>query len=244
MNVEQFAKELKVQPAMLIEQLSAAGVSVKGPDDALTDQDKARLLDYLRLKHGAKEPKGKITLTRKQTSEIKTADDTGKSRTIPVEVRKKRTLVKRETPHGAEETPAPVEVQEKPAAASPVLDEREVQARQAEEKRQAELRAIQEAELKRKQEREAATRKQEQEAQQAEAAKAQEAQAAAEAPAAQGEKTAEAAKAAKDVKPTVKPKTDKVAPKKPAKEEQPAGKKGGLKTRGSLESEEIGRAHV
>lgn len=96
MNVEQFANELKVAPALLVEQLQAAGVPVRGIADSLSDQDKARLLDYLRDKHGAKEPKTKITLTRKQTSEIKTADSTGKARTIQVEVRKKRVLVKRE----------------------------------------------------------------------------------------------------------------------------------------------------
>ena len=74
MNVEQFATELKVEPALLIKQLQAAGVTVKGATDALSDTDKSLLLDYLRGKHGAQEPKTKITLTRKQSSEIKTAD--------------------------------------------------------------------------------------------------------------------------------------------------------------------------
>ncbi|MDD3530765.1 MAG: translation initiation factor IF-2 associated domain-containing protein, partial [Gallionellaceae bacterium] len=109
MNVEQFANELKVAPALLVEQLQAAGVSVSGTTDALSDQDKARLLDYLRDKHGAKAPKTKITLTRKQTSEIKTADSSGKARTIQVEVRKKRVLVKREAPVAAAEEVAPLE---------------------------------------------------------------------------------------------------------------------------------------
>jgi translation initiation factor IF-2 len=54
------------------------------------------LLDYLRGKHGAQEPKTKITLTRKQSSEIKTADSTGRTRTVQVEVRKKRVMIKRE----------------------------------------------------------------------------------------------------------------------------------------------------
>jgi translation initiation factor IF-2 len=100
MNVEQFATELKVAPGLLVEQLQAAGVSVNGVDDALSDQDKSRLLDYLRGKHGAAQPKTRITLTRKQTSEIRTADSTGRTRTVQVEVRKKRTLVKREVGHG------------------------------------------------------------------------------------------------------------------------------------------------
>ncbi|NTV95302.1 MAG: translation initiation factor IF-2 [Thiobacillus sp.] len=108
MNVEQFANELKVAPALLVEQLQSAGVSVNGITDVLSDQDKARLLDYLREKHGAQAPKTKITLMRKQTSEIKTADSSGKSRTIQVEVRKKRVLVKREAPVAAAEE-APLE---------------------------------------------------------------------------------------------------------------------------------------
>ena len=96
MNVEQFATELKVEPALLVKQLQAAGVTVKGVTDALSDTDKSLLLDYLRGKHGAQEPKTKITLTRKQSSEIKTADSSGRTRTVQVEVRKKRVLIKRE----------------------------------------------------------------------------------------------------------------------------------------------------
>ena len=96
MNVEQFASELKVDPALLVKQLQAAGVSVKDAGDVLSDADKSLLLDYLRGKHGAQEPKTKITLTRKQSSEIKTADGSGRTRTVQVEVRKKRVLMKRE----------------------------------------------------------------------------------------------------------------------------------------------------
>jgi translation initiation factor IF-2 len=101
MNVEQFATELKVDPALLIKQLQSAGVTVKGASDALSDTDKSLLLDYLRGKHGAQEPKTKITLTRKQSSEIKTADSSGRTRTVQVEVRKKRVLIKREGGHEA-----------------------------------------------------------------------------------------------------------------------------------------------
>jgi translation initiation factor IF-2 len=98
MNVEQFARELKLSPDLLLEQLKAAGVHKAATEDAVTETDKTQLLDYLRKMHGAEEPpKTKITLTRKQTSEIKKADSTGKSRTIQVEVRKKRTYVKKDT---------------------------------------------------------------------------------------------------------------------------------------------------
>jgi len=96
MSVTQFAGELKMPAAVLLEQLKRAGVEKSGPTDLLTEQDKARLLDYLRRSHGDTQPKGKITLTRKQTSEIRATDSTGRARTVQVEVRKKRTFVKRD----------------------------------------------------------------------------------------------------------------------------------------------------
>jgi translation initiation factor IF-2 len=227
MNVEQFANELKVAPTLLVEQLQAAGVPVKTPTDTLSDQDKTRLLDYLRDKHGAKAPKTKITLTRKQTSEIKTADSSGKSRTIQVEVRKKRVLVKRE-PVAGEVAPPVEEVAAPTASTAPILDEQELKTREEEAQRQAELRAVQEAELKAKQDREAQRKQaQEEEAPKEEPAKAETAEAA---------KPATEAKPA-ETKPAVKPKVEKgVAKKGKTPQEEAAGKKG-LKVRGSLESE-------
>src|SRR3954466_6509524 len=104
-NVTQFAKELGLPIELLIEQLQTAGVKKKLSDDTvLTEKDKTQLLDYLRQAHGAREAKNKITLTRKQTTEIKKSDSMGKARTIQVEVRKKRVLVKRDVP---EAPPAP-----------------------------------------------------------------------------------------------------------------------------------------
>src|SRR3954462_6775155 len=96
-SVAQFAGELKVQPSLLLEQLRAAGVNKRMADDILSEQDKTMLLDYLRKAHGSSEPKNKITLTRKQTSEIiKKSDASGKACTIQVEVKKKRVFVKRD----------------------------------------------------------------------------------------------------------------------------------------------------
>ena len=54
-SVAQFASELKVPPSVLLEQLRAAGVDKKQPDDSLTEQDKSRLLEYLRKSHGSTE---------------------------------------------------------------------------------------------------------------------------------------------------------------------------------------------
>src|SRR5438105_2547406 len=124
-SVAQFASELKVPPSVLLEQLRAAGVDKKVPEDSLTESDKSRLLEYLRRAHGSADAKNKITLTRKQTSEIKKTDATGKYRTVQVEVRKKRVFVKRdpnevtaaavaaEAPAAAPASPAPVNAREK-----------------------------------------------------------------------------------------------------------------------------------
>lgn len=96
-TVAQFATELGLPAALLLEQLKSAGVAKVALEDKLTEQDKAALLDYLRKEHGVSQsPKNKITLTRKQNTEIKKTDSTGRARTIQVEVRKKRVLVQRE----------------------------------------------------------------------------------------------------------------------------------------------------
>ncbi|MGF7229374.1 MAG: translation initiation factor IF-2 N-terminal domain-containing protein, partial [Candidatus Saccharibacteria bacterium] len=147
-NVAQFATELKMPADLLLTQLQSAGVQKNSTDDALSKEDKDRLLEHLRRSHGAvpDSEKKKITLTRKETTEIKQADATGKSRTIQVEVRKKRTFVKRDEP--VAEAPA---AQAAPAA--PVIDEAEQARRVEEARRQAELIARQEAELLEKQER-------------------------------------------------------------------------------------------
>ena len=119
-SVAQFASELKVQPSTLLEQLKAAGVDKAVAEDSLTEQDKSRLLEYLRRSHGSQEPKNKITLTRKQTSEIKKSDSTGKARTIQVEVRKRRVFVKRDSNELMEaEAPPAVAPAPQPQAAAP-----------------------------------------------------------------------------------------------------------------------------
>ena len=98
-SVEVFATELKVPVDTLLEQLQAAGVPKSSGSDLISEEDKEKLLETLRKSHGKLEKpstRKKITLTKKQTSEIRQADSTGKSRTIQVEVRKKRVFVKRD----------------------------------------------------------------------------------------------------------------------------------------------------
>ncbi|MDE2287736.1 MAG: translation initiation factor IF-2 [Burkholderiales bacterium] len=144
-NVAQFAAELKMPAGVLLEQLKAAGVDKRSADDSLTEADKAQLLDHLRRSHGAGDgEKKKITLTRRQTSEIKQADSSGKARTIQVEVRKKRVFVKRDD--------TPIEVAEAQPA-EPVVSDAELARREEEARRQAELLARQAEELRERQER-------------------------------------------------------------------------------------------
>jgi translation initiation factor IF-2 len=151
-SVAQFASELKVPPSVLLEQLRAAGVDKKMPEDSLSEQDKSRLLDYLRRTHGSAEAKNKITLTRKQTSEIRKTDATGKYRTVQVEVRKKRVFVKRDPAEVAAAAVA-AEVPSAPPPA-PAVDAKEIELREEEARRQQQLAELQAAELREKQERE------------------------------------------------------------------------------------------
>ncbi len=109
-TVAQFALQLNRPTTALLEQLQSAGVTKQSPDDALTEADKERLLDFLRNAHGtaAGAERKKITLTKKTSTEIKQADSSGRARTIQVEVRKKRVFVKRDDVlAGAEEVTGP-----------------------------------------------------------------------------------------------------------------------------------------
>lgn len=109
-TVAQFATELKIPADALLEQLRKSGVVKSKIDDVLSEQDKSKLLEFLRRSHGEADGKTKITLTRKETTEIRSQDSHGKSRTVQVEVRKKRVLVKRDAPEAQPEVP--VEVKE------------------------------------------------------------------------------------------------------------------------------------
>ena len=144
-TVAEFAAELNKPTATLIEQLTSAGVAKAQADDHLSESDKQKLLSFLQASHGtASAERKKITLVKKSTSEIKQADATGRARTIQVEVRKKRTFVKRD--EGSEQ---PVEEQSAPATAPqvPSVDDAELVRREEEASRHAELLRRQEEEL-------------------------------------------------------------------------------------------------
>lgn len=137
-NVAQFAAELGMPVALLLEQLQSAGVGNRHDADVMSEADKAKLLTHLRQSHGADAGNKKITVARRETSEIKKSDSTGRPRTIQVEVRKRRTI--------APESAAPVP-NARPAPTSPVLDAKELEMREREARLQAELAARQAAEL-------------------------------------------------------------------------------------------------
>ncbi|SFP31033.1 translation initiation factor IF-2 [Ralstonia sp. NFACC01] len=165
-TVAQLAGELNRSASALLEQLQAAGVQKATPEDVITESDKTRLLDYLKRAHGSAEDgaRKKITITKRETSEIRQADATGKTRTVQVEVKKKRVLVKRDEPNAAQAESDAAEV-------APVVDAEEIARREEEQRHQAELLARQEAELKARQEameREEAERRARQEAAEAE----------------------------------------------------------------------------
>lgn len=137
-TVAEFAAELKKSPETLLDQLKSAGVAKSTATDLLNETDKQKLLAYLQASHGtAAGDRKKITLVKKSTSEIKQADATGKARTIQVEVRKKRTFIKREDDAGAAS---------ESAVPSRSVEDLELARREEEARRQAELISRQEEE--------------------------------------------------------------------------------------------------
>ena len=144
-TVAEFASELKKSTDTLLEQLKSAGVATSAASDKLSDVDKQRLLAYLQSTHGAAgSERKKITLVKKSTSEIKQADATGKARTIQVEVRKKRTFVRRED---GVDTPVEAAEAEQAVETAPLIDNAELARREEQARRQAELIRRQEEEL-------------------------------------------------------------------------------------------------
>jgi translation initiation factor IF-2 len=100
-TVSQFAEVLKVPVEKLISQLDDAGIKVKGADDTISEDAKLELLTHLRRSHGQEDASSgsaprRITLRRKSQSELRLSGAQGRSRTVNVEVRRKRTYIKRD----------------------------------------------------------------------------------------------------------------------------------------------------
>ncbi len=100
-TVRQLAEIVKIPLERLLEQLKEAGLSASSPDDFINESEKMQLLAHLRKRHGkadseaANSPR-RVTLERRKITEIKQASVPGSStKTISVEVRKKKTYIKR-----------------------------------------------------------------------------------------------------------------------------------------------------
>ena len=159
-TVRQFAEVVGTPVERLLAQLAEAGIEITDPDIAISDDQKMQLLTHLRHSHGeggAGETR-KITLTRRTVSEIKLTGVQGRAKTVSIEVRKKRTYVKRS---------AVMEEEAKRRAEEDAVLQAELEQQRAEEERRsadrAQKEAAEEQERRRKQE-EDARRKQEEDA--------------------------------------------------------------------------------
>ncbi|MHB1951748.1 MAG: translation initiation factor IF-2 [Acidiferrobacteraceae bacterium] len=128
-TIKSFADQIGVPSDKLLKQLIAAGIEGKHSEDVLSDEEKMQLLGFLRTHHGtaAAERGRKITLKQKSTSQITQSSRFGQARTVQVEVRKKRTFVKRADIE--DDSPAPDEAAElQPSEPPPVVIEAEAHA--------------------------------------------------------------------------------------------------------------------
>ena len=149
-NVEEFATELGLPVDLLLEQLKSSGVNKSSASDELKEEDKSSLLAYLRSEHGASlRPKSKITLTRKQNTQIRKTDSEGRARTIQVEVRKKRTVVK---PDQAKENNSEGVVENTPKKPTEIVDDTQKNIRDDEARRHSALAEAQASDIQKKKE--------------------------------------------------------------------------------------------
>ncbi|MFM1896612.1 MAG: hypothetical protein RLZZ385_1686 [Pseudomonadota bacterium] len=126
-TVSELASVVGVSVDKLLSQIKEAGLPHTSADETITNDDKNTLLLFLRRSHGDRNATDtaprKITLKRKTIATLKSAPSHGRSKTVAVEVRKKRTYVKRSTlaeddkSAVMKEVEAPVE-----AAATPALE--------------------------------------------------------------------------------------------------------------------------
>jgi len=170
-TVAQFAETLKVSVERLLVQLEEAGVAVGGADDIISDDAKMELLNHLRQSHGRKAENDsvaprKITLNRRDKTELKLAGGQGKTRTVNVEVRRKKSYIKRDVlEEEARRQQEEIDAQQAAeAAAKLAVEQKEAERRAAED---ASRREAEEAEKRRQEEESEARTREEQEARKA-----------------------------------------------------------------------------
>ena len=148
-TVEKFASELNLPIDLLLKQLESAGIKKTSGTEELLEEDKSALLNYLQIEHGASSTsKNKITLTRKQNTQIRKTDSEGRARTIQVEVRKKRTIVKPDQKKQVQDDS--IKKDTSVIDKKTVDDKNQKEIREEEEKRNAALMAAQAEEVKNK----------------------------------------------------------------------------------------------
>jgi translation initiation factor IF-2 len=151
LTVKEFASVVGVPVERLLLQLDAAGLPIKNAEETISDREKLQLLSYLRQAHGGEEPRvatepKRVTLRRKTVSEIKVPGGPGRAKTVSVEVRRRRTYVKRSAVPGKEALEEDVhgeeikraEAEERAREEERVRMEEAGRQRQLEEQRQAE----------------------------------------------------------------------------------------------------------
>ncbi|HEX6549393.1 MAG TPA: translation initiation factor IF-2 N-terminal domain-containing protein, partial [Gammaproteobacteria bacterium] len=151
-TVKQFAEVVGTPVDRLLTQLAEAGIELDDPNAAISDEQKLQLLTHLRHSHGegvTGEPR-KITLKRRSVSEIKLTGSQGRAKTVSIEVRKKRTYVKRSA---VMEEDAKRRAEEEAVRDAELAKQREEEDRLASAR--AEKQAVEEAERLRKHEEEA-----------------------------------------------------------------------------------------
>ncbi|MDV7106117.1 translation initiation factor IF-2 [Vibrio sp. TH_r3] len=158
LTVKALSEEIGTPVDRLLEQLADAGMS-KTSNDNVTDEEKSNLLTYLKKEHGdtsGKSEPTRLTLQRKTRSTLSVAATGGKSKDVQVEVRKKRTYVKRSSVEDEAKREAE-EAAKREAEEAAKREAEEAAKRQAEEaaKREAEAKAKREAEAEAKAKREA-----------------------------------------------------------------------------------------
>ena len=116
-TVKQLADTVGAPTDRLLKQMQEAGLPHKAEDESVSEEQKQTLLAYLKRSHGAKEEgKTKITLKRKSTGTLKAGQGRG-GRNVTVEVRRKRTYVKRgvEDPFGVKRPTCVWTIQKSPS---------------------------------------------------------------------------------------------------------------------------------
>ncbi len=167
-TVKQLAETVGIPLERLLGQLSEAGLQKTGADDILSDEEKVRLLAYLRQRHGKSNGEKdllsprRVTLKRKEVKELRQGRAGGASKTVSVEVRKRRTYVRRSEVAGL--TPEQLEAEKARRVLEEVRREKALEEARRREEEEARKRAEEEA---RRREEEEARKRAEEEARKA-----------------------------------------------------------------------------